>query len=153
MNLLKGALDSSDRRVISWIKDSRFLEDRGIPSSFEYEGQIVFLTNYDIDAMVSRGGKLSPHMAALLTRVTYLDLCIHTPAQILIRINQVLTQTDMAKKLGLRDSQVVEIVDFLSANIDRLRSISLRTVIQIAGYMNTTSDWKRLARATMIKGL
>lgn len=153
MNLLKTALDTSERRYISWVKDSNFLRDREIPDSFEYRGQIVFLTNVDLDSVVAKGGKMAPHMAALLTRVSYLDLCIHTPQQILIRIEQVLAKTDMALKLKLKDSEVAEIIEFLSANVSRLRSISLRTVIQIAGYMKTTVDWQKLARATLIKGL
>lgn len=150
MNLLKTALDTSQRRVISWIKDSKFLEERGIPNQFEYEGQIVFLTNVDLDTVLEKGGKMAPHVSALLSRACFLNLGIHKPEQILLRIEQVLRTSRMAEDLGLSKSQVVQAMDWLNSNVSGLRAISLRTVIQLAGYMKTTSDWQKLARATML---
>jgi hypothetical protein len=150
MNILKTALDTSKKRCISWIKDSSYLRDNDIPDTFEYQGQIVFLTNLNLDAQVQKGGRMANHMGALLSRACYLDLGIHTPEQILLRIEQVLETTAMAKENKIKDSQVVEITKFMKDNVAALRSVSLRTVLQIASYMQTTADWQKLARATLL---
>jgi hypothetical protein len=149
MNLLKGALDSNGRRVISWIKDSRFLEDRSIPNSFEYKGRVVFLTNIDLQAVFDKGGRMAAHVGALMSRACYLDLGIHTAEQIMIRIRQVLKISDMG--LGISPAQIQLILDWMESNIGNLRAISLRTVIQCAGFMKTTKDWQLLARNTLLR--
>jgi hypothetical protein len=151
MNILKTALDTSKKRCISWIKDSSYLRENDIPDTFEYQGQIVFLTNLNLDAQVQKGGRMAAHMGALLSRACYLDLGIHTPQQVLVRIEQVLESTNMAKENKIKDSQVVEIVKFMKDNVGTLRSLSLRTVLQIASYMHTTPDWQKLARNTLLR--
>lgn len=151
LNLLKGALDSSDRRILSWRKDSSYLRDNDVPNSFEYEGQIVFITNIDMESMIERNTKNAAHMGALLSRSVFLDLGIHTNESIMIRIHSVVANTDMVKNLGITKSESVRIVEWMEQNINDLRSISLRTVIQLVGFMKTTSDWQKLARVTMLK--
>ena len=42
LNLLKGALDSYSRRIISWRADIR---DEDLPNSFEFKGRVVFISN------------------------------------------------------------------------------------------------------------
>ena len=46
LNLLKGALDSYGRRVISWNADMR---DEDLPRSFCFEGRVIFISNMDQD--------------------------------------------------------------------------------------------------------
>lgn len=152
MNLLKTALDSSKKRVVSWIKDSSFLRDRDIPDSFEYKGQIVFLTNKDLASELERGTKMAPHIQALMSRAVVLDLCIHRPEQVLIRVKHVVKESSMIRELGLRDSHAIEIMDWLDKNVSKMHELSLRTVIKIAGFMKTTPDWQKLARTTMLRG-
>lgn len=149
MNILKGALDTNGRRVISWIKDSRFLKDQDIPTSFEYKGRIVFLTNVDLQSVADKGGRMAPHMGALMSRSVYLDLGIHNAEQILIRIRQVLKVTDMG--LGISPAQTQLILDWMETNMHNLRAVSLRTVIQVAGFMKVTKDWQLLARNTLLR--
>ena len=151
MNLLKGALDTTKKRRISWAKVSSFLRDADIPNSFDYEGQIVFITNTNPDAVIERAGKMAPHMAALVSRSVFLDLCIHDAESIMIRVEQVLAESSMLEQLKLTKGQAAEIVGWMHQNLQRLRSVSLRTVIQLAGFVKTTDDWQSLARATLLK--
>lgn len=55
VNILKGALDSYDERVISWLAKST---DKSIPLQFNFQGQIIFISNLKTsvfdDAMKSR---------------------------------------------------------------------------------------------------
>lgn len=151
MNLLKGALDTTQTRRISWAKASSFLRDNDIPNSFDYNGQIVFITNTDPDAVIAKGGKLAPHMNALLSRSVFLDLCIHDAKSIMVRVEQVLADSNMLRDLELTKTQAADIVGWMNQNIESLRSVSLRTVIQLAGFIKTTDNWTSLASATMLK--
>lgn len=152
MNLLKGALDTTKTRRISWAKASSFLRDQDIPNSFDYNGQIVFITNTDPDAVIAKGGKMAPHMAALLSRSVFLDLCIHDPKSIMIRVEQVLGESSMLADLDLSKAQAAEILGWMTKNLGQLRTVSLRTVIQLASFMKTAPNWQSLASATMMKG-
>ena len=46
LNLLKGALDSYGKRIISWNADMR---DDDLPRSFNFEGRVIFISNMDQD--------------------------------------------------------------------------------------------------------
>lgn len=153
MNLLKGALDTTKTRRISWAKASSFLRDNDIPNTFEYNGQIVFITNTNPDAVIEKGGKLAPHMAALVSRSVFLDLCIHSPQQVMVRVEQVVAESSMLDELGLTKGQAAEVIGWMNQNLDRLRAVSLRTVIQLASFIKTSPNWVSLAQATMLKGI
>lgn len=110
LNLLKAALDTGKRRSVSWQKASRFLKEQDIPNSFEYCGQIVFITNLDPDKVIAKGGRLAPHMSALISRSVFLDLCIHDNESIMIRVQQVLTDSTLAEDLKLNSEEVEAIL-------------------------------------------
>jgi hypothetical protein len=46
LNLLKGALDSYGKRIISWNAD---MKDDDLPRSFEFTGRVIFISNMDQD--------------------------------------------------------------------------------------------------------
>lgn len=151
MNILKAALDSSVKRVVSWCKNSRFLEEQDIPNSFEYRGQVIFITNVDIDKQIAKESKMSAHMAALVSRSVFLDLCIHDPKEIMIRVEQVMAESTLREDLKLNETQAVEIIDWMQHNITALRSVSIRSVVQLASFVRTTDEWKNIAKATMLR--
>lgn len=49
VNLLKSALDSYDTRTISWLAKGFF--DDGLPDSFEFEGNVIFISNMSSDKL------------------------------------------------------------------------------------------------------
>ena len=49
LNLLKSALDSYGKRIISWMSDASFGRDEDLPRSFEFKGRIIFISNLDQD--------------------------------------------------------------------------------------------------------
>lgn len=151
LNILKAALDTGTKRIISWAKASRFLADSDIPRSFEYCGQIVFITNTDPDRVIAKGGRLAPHMNALVSRSVFLDLCIHDNESIMVRVEQVLRESELADDLDIDEDAVEAIIEWMHQNVKRLRSLSIRTVIQLASYIKTSEDWKKLAAATMLR--
>lgn len=152
LNILKAALDTSAVRTISWSKASRYLGDQDIPNRFQYEGQIIFITNLDLDKIALKGGRLAPHILAMLSRSVYLDLCIHSAKAILVRVEQVLKESSLAADLNLSQAEVAAIVKWMNDNLPALRSVSIRTVIQLAGFLKTApTDWRDMADTTLLK--
>ena len=157
MNLLKGACDSTDRRVLHWLSRSLEREEDGdgesIPEKFEFEGSIIFITNYDFDSLISSGNKLAPHFEALVSRSHYLDLAMKTKMDYLVRIKQVV-RGGMLKSRGLNEVDTVLIMQFIENNVDRLRELSLRMVVKISGlYKMDKSNWQKLARQTCFRNV
>ena len=156
MNLLKGACDSTDRRVLHWL--SRSLENEtdedgdSVPDRFEFEGSIIFITNYDFDTMIQSGAKLAPHFEALVSRSHYLDLAMKTKMDYVVRIKQVV-RGGMLKSRGFNEIDTVLIMQFIENNVERLRELSLRMAVKIAGlYKMDKSNWQKLAKQTCFRG-
>ena len=152
MNILKAALDSSVVRKVCWGKNSRFLDDEGIPNSFEYSGQVVFITNTNPDKIIAKEGRMSPHMNALISRCVFLDLCIHEPSEIIVRIEQVIKNSTLLNDIDLSEAESKILVNWMKLHTQQLRSVSIRTVLQLAGFIKTSPEsWEDLAYATLVK--
>jgi hypothetical protein len=129
LNILKAALDTSKKRVISWNTDSRSLIAEGVPNSFEYKGGAIFITNINFANIKSK--KLQDHLAALESRCHYIDLTIHTERDKMLRIKQIVGD-GMLKDYEFSTAQEAELVEFIDSNKRRLRELSLRTVLKAA---------------------
>ena len=155
MNLLKGACDSTDRRVLHWLSKSLEKEEdeegESIPEKFEFEGSIIFITNYDFDAMIASGNKLAPHFEALVSRSHYLDLAMKTKMDYIVRIKQVV-RGGMLKSRGFNAAEETMILEFIVNNMERLRELSLRMVVKISGlYKMDKKNWQKLASQTCMR--
>lgn len=155
MNLLKSACDSTDRRVLHWLSRSLEREEdedgESIPEKFEFEGSVIFITNYDFDALINSGYKLAPHFEALVSRSHYLDLAMKTKMDYLVRIKQVV-RSGMLRSRGFSDTDAIVIMEFIINNVERLRELSLRMVVKIAGlYKMDRNNWQKLAKQTCFR--
>jgi hypothetical protein len=155
MNLLKSACDSTDRRVLHWLSRSLEREEdedgENIPEKFEFEGSIIFITNYDFDRLIDSGNKLAPHFEALVSRSHYLDLAMKTKLDYLVRIKQVV-RGGMLRDRGFSVSEETLIMEFIVDNVDRLRELSLRMVVKLSGlYKMDRVNWQKLAKQTCFR--
>ena len=155
LNLLKSALEISKTRRICWMSEKEFFSnetEEQIPNYFDYQGQIIFLTNIDFHDLIVKGSKLSPHLAAIESRSIYLDLKIRSNKEKLIRIKQVVSESSILEDRGIYEDDEKELMTYLFNNIDRLREVSLRTVEKLAAlYLTSPSRWKSLANSVMLK--
>ena len=150
LNLLKGALDSSKKRVISWLSESSALRREGIPERFEFKGSVIFITNLKFDKMKSQ--KLRDHLDALQSRCHYLDLTLDTMRDKLLRIKQIAKDGVLFADYDFNEYAQDDIIDFMHANKDRLREVSLRMALKIADLRKSfPGNWKRMAETTCIK--
>lgn len=150
LNLLKGALDSGKRRKISWLSESSSLRREGIPDSFEFKGSAIFITNLKFDKIKSQ--KLRDHLDALQSRCHYLDLTLDTMRDKILRIKQIAKDGVLFADYDFEPCVQDEIVDFMDANQNRLREMSLRMAIKIADLRKMSpTNWKRLTETTCMK--
>ena len=150
LNLLKGALDSGNSRKISWLSDSHSLRREGIPSSFNFRGSVIFITNLKFDKMKSQ--RIKDHLDALQSRCHYLDLTLDTMRDKILRIKQIAATGELFKDLGIDALGQDIIIDFMSDNQNKLREMSLRMAIKIAQlYVGFPTRWQSLAATTCMK--
>ena len=150
LNLLKGALDSGKKRVISWLSESSALRREGIPDRFEFKGSVIFITNLKFDKMKSQ--KLRDHLDALQSRCHYLDLTLDTMRDKLLRIKQIAKDGVLFADYDLNEYSQDDIIDFMHANKDRLREVSLRMALKIADLRKSfPNNWKRMSETTCMK--
>jgi hypothetical protein len=146
LNVLKAALDSSATRKISWLSSSSALNQTGTPPSFHFHGSVIFITNVNFREQVAKGGKLSMHLEALLTRCAYLDLKLHTAREIGIWIKYIIQTTGMLIQKGLNKVQEKEVIAWMDENRANLSNLSLRTANRLADYVNMEpQNWRKLA--------
>jgi len=112
VNVLKGALDSYDRRVISWISAKPLKDGDGdeMPRSFTFTGQVIFISNMDIS-------RIDP---AIRSRAFVTDISL-TNDQMIQRMRTLLK--DIEPKAPL--SQKQEALDALIAAYERYSGVEL----------------------------
>jgi len=150
LNILKGALDSSSRRFISWNTDSRLLRSEGIPDRFEFKGAAIFITNIKFEHVKSK--RLRDHLDALESRCHYIDLQMDTNREKILRIKQVVNDNEMLARYEFEDCIRDELVEFVVENQERLRELSLRMVLKLADLRKSfPTNWKSMAKTTCMK--
>ena len=150
INILKGALDSGKNRRISYNKDSRLLRDEGIPSSFNFHGSIIFITNQNFSA--KRASKIQPHLEALQSRSHFLDLTLNTMRDKILRIRQIAGDGELFANFDFAPETQTEILEFMYANQARLTEMSLRMAIKLADLVKCfPNNWKRMAETTCMR--
>jgi hypothetical protein len=153
LNLLKAACELSENRRISWMAETKMLTDEGdrLPRTFEYSGNIVFITNIDMQAAVDRGHGLAAHFDALMSRSLYIDLGMKNKRDCIVRIKQVVESGALTSH-GITSTDAREILGFVEENSEKLRELSLRLVVKI-GHLkrNNPVQWKSLAKVTCVR--
>lgn len=154
LSLLKIACDTTKKRTISWRAETKMTDEDGLtlPTSFDFEGSMIFITNKDFDAFIERETKLAPHMAALISRSHYIDLSLRSRRDYMIRIKHVIYRDKMLYDM-LNEDQINTVVAFMDKHLTELREVSLRMALKIADMMRSNSaEWESICRVTCLKG-
>lgn len=149
LNILKAALDSSTKRMISWNTDSRLLRSEGIPDRFEFKAGAIFITNIKFENVRSK--KLQDHLSALESRCHYIDLQMDTDREKVLRIKQIVND-GMLNTYDFEDVTRDEVVDYIIDNKSKMRELSLRTVLKVADLRKSFPlKWKSMAEVTVMR--
>lgn len=150
LNLLKAALDTTDRRFINWNKDSRLLRSDGIPNRYEFKGSVIFITNINFSYVRSK--KLRDHLAALKSRSHYIDLEMDSNREKLLWIHAIV-QEGMLDRYGFANTSDVgtELMNFVVDNQDKMRELSLRVILKLADLRKSfPTQWESMAKVTLM---
>lgn len=135
LNLLKGALDSYDKRYISW---NTSIQDDGLPRSFEFKGGVVFVSNLSQE-------KISQ---AIRSRAMNVDLSMTTDQKI-ERMETIMQSDDFMPNVPV--SYKRDALSTIRENKDVASEISLRTLINVTKIRNSGNDnWKQLAKYMLV---
>lgn len=151
LNLLKSACDTTERRRICWGAETRMTDESGspLPWGFDFEGTVIFITNFDFDQAIDNGARSSEHFEAMISRAHYIDTGMKSERDYLIRIRQVI-EAGMLTDRGFADHEQREIMDYLFANASQLRELTLRMVIKLSSIYRSNGDrWKEIAKVTL----
>jgi len=129
LNLLKGALDSYSRRIISWRADMR---DEDLPNVFEFKGRVVFISNISSSNMDQ----------AIISRSLAVDLTM-TSKQKVERMRFLLDQPNFMPDYTM--AHKVDAMNLIDTLCDKVKDLSLRTLIQVTKIRKNGGDWKNLA--------
>lgn len=130
LNLLKGALDSYSKRIISYKADIR---DDDLPNVFEFKGRVVFISNLP-------SGVLDQ---AIISRSMAVDLSM-TVFQKVERMKFLIQQKDFMPEYTT--SHKNDAIELIGSIADKVRDLSLRTLIQVTKIRKSSPDnWKNLA--------
>jgi hypothetical protein len=129
LNLLKGALDSYGKRIISWNAD---MKDDDLPRSFEFTGRVIFISNMDQEKIDQ----------AIRSRSMMIDLSMSLDQKIdrmefIAKSDEFLPEYD-AKIKSDSLSLIREIKD-------DCKEISLRTLIAVCKIRASNKEYKDLA--------
>ena len=129
LNLLKGALDSYGKRIISWNADMR---DDDLPRSFNFEGRVIFISNMDQDRIDQ----------AIRSRSMMIDLSMSLDQKIdrmeyIAKSDEFLPEYDAKCK-----SDALALIREIKTEC---KEISLRTLISVTKIRASNTDWRELA--------
>ena len=154
LGMLKAVCDSTEKRRVSYLAEFNMIDETDasvIPRTFVFDGTIIFISNLDFDAVAAKGGKLAPHLGAMISRSHYIDLAMKSRRDYLIRIRQVL-KLGLLKKRGLDASQERQVMRFIEKNQDNLREMSLRIAIKLGDLLKRNpSKFEKMAQVTCCK--
>jgi hypothetical protein len=131
LNILKGALDSYSKRIISWRAD---IKDEDLPTSFEFKGRVVFISNMSSSQLDQ----------AIISRSMSVDVTM-TATQKVERMRFLVKEKDFMPDFDLVSKN--DALNLIAKLADGVKELSLRTLIQVTKIRksNPNNNWKELA--------
>lgn len=131
LNILKGALDSYDKRIIHWASEG-FGNDDDLPSCFEFTGQVVFISNME----------RSKINQAILSRSLNVDLSM-TKDEAIERMRTILPSVLPEYSMSIKE----DALNFLSVNQRLVKDLNMRTLLQVTKVRaNIPENWEEAAK-------
>jgi hypothetical protein len=138
-NLLKAALDSYSKRIVTWNAES-FGKDSDLPKSFEFTGGVIFISNLPMAKIPQ----------ALISRSAPADVSM-TREEVITRMRMIVSGGEFMDDVDMNIK--TEALDFIEKHIDnpQIQSINLRTLIAVVTNRRCKpANWERLSLSLMI---
>lgn len=134
-NILKGALDSYDKRIVHWVTNN---PSSDVPSEFEFKGQIIFISNMNRSRIPQ----------ALISRSTCIDVSMTTGEKI-ERMRKVLDKVCPEVDLDMKQ----EALSLVEKWKNETRDLNFRTLIKVINIRKAAEnedDWKEMAEYMLL---
>jgi len=126
-NILKAALGSEDRRMISW--NSERAESDDLPSRFQFTGRVIFISNLSQDQFPQ----------AIISRSMKVDLTLNTEEKV-ERIVEVFKS--IKAEVTVKD----EVLTFIKKYADEASDLNIRSALAVLKLrQDIGANWERLA--------
>lgn len=131
VNLLKAALDSNPVRTISWLTERTDETDGALPSRFNFEGKVIFISNQKLLAIPQ----------PMLSRALYVDVSM-TSDEKLERMMAIAPRIRPELDLGTK----MEAIDFMRTIKDHVKDLNIRTLLKVLDIRASDPEqWRDLA--------
>ena len=130
VNILKGALDSYDRRIISW-RNTMTAKDKGLPPVFEFKGQVIFISNLAVEKIPQ----------PLRSRSLCVDVSM-TDTEKYDRMQVLIQEPDFMPEIGMLAKR--DALEEIMRNKFINKDVSLRTLCTAIKLRSMGGDWKGL---------
>lgn len=128
INLLKSALDSYDRRIVSWFSPKCL--ELGLEQQFEFRGRVIFISNIPENRLNE----------AVKSRAFTLSLSLTKP-ELWARMLSLIDSIEPKVPIEIK----TEVINYLGMNIDHFANFDLRTLIKaIRIRMSGEADWQKM---------
>jgi hypothetical protein len=127
-NILKAALEMSGKRMVSYY--SKSVKDAGYPTSFEFSGSIIFISNLseeDVDTAIRSRSYCAGIFATQEEMLVFMEVMLE-------KVEPDVPMTDKR-----------EVLEYLKSVKDQLRSFDLRTLVKTIRLKVYKKNWKDLA--------
>jgi len=122
-NILKGALDSSDKRVISWMAETRSQDD-DLPSRFEFTGRVIFISNL----------VMSKVPQAIVSRCMKVSLDMNTEEKV-DRIEMVMQERGFMQNVDFHIK--MEVMNFIREHAVKFTDLNVRSAMNLVKIRNS----------------
>lgn len=137
-NLLKAALDSYDKRIVTWNAES--FGESDLPKSFEFTGAVIFISNMPMHKVPQ----------PIISRSAPADVSM-TRVEIISRMRQIVTEGEFMSEVAMPIK--IEALDFIASHINnpQVKTINLRTLIMVTTNRKCKPErWQRLSLSAMM---
>jgi hypothetical protein len=124
-NILKAVLDTTGKRQVSWKSNERTLAD--YPDTFQFTGQVIFLSNLELDDVPG----------AILSRSVMVDLWLGNDE--IIDLMELLAPS-IAEKAGATEKNALDVIGLIRKYRNNIDMLSLRTLVLGLSTLVSTND-------------
>ena len=148
VNLLKAAIDTSPVRKISW-ESTTPLKGIGIPSSFEFKGSVILVSNIGFDGHSK--GNLSAHLDALKDRSYKIIVADSSKESCFKQVCFMVTKKELLSSFNITKQQEFALLEYIESNLEKFNKVSLRTAVKLAQLMVINAqNWRDMADSGLL---
>jgi len=151
IDMLKGAMEmTKGERIIGWERatQNQLMKDNGVPSQFDFQGSIIWITNYSFEQLAKWAG---PHWEAMSSRFIQVPIRLNEQEKLMYTLYLLedikMLEGDICETFegGYPQEIVDTTIKYIRKNYKDMTNVTARIAAKIADTMyNFPNDWEML---------